>query len=248
MPDDTPPIPEGTGDPIQPALATAGAAEETEHDEPLDQLSPYFRESVLAPEGGETPSTWLWVSLFGVVFFSVYYLGANVGDFSPYPWLRHPAETASVAAAAPVAVDGAQVYQTKCQACHQAGGEGVPGSFPPLAGSELVQGDKGVVIRVLLHGLNGPVEVAGATYNGNMPPWAMLSDEEIAAVTTHERSSWGNDAEPITADEVAALREALAGRAQPWTAEELAQPENQGLPATASGDAAAPDSAASPAD
>ncbi len=220
----------------QPALAPAGAAEEAEQEEPLDQLSPYFRESTLAPEGAEAPPMWLWVAIFGTILVGVYYLGSYVGDFSPYPWLRHPGATPA-AAAAPVAVDGAQVYQSRCAACHQAGGEGVPGTFPPLAGSEVVQGDKGVLIRIVLHGLSGPIQVEGTMYDGAMPAWAMLSDEEIAAVTTHERSSWGNDAEPISAEEVAALREALADRTEPWTADELALPENRTLPAA---DEAAP--------
>ncbi|MEP0546905.1 MAG: cytochrome c [Rhodothermales bacterium] len=215
----------------QPALAPAGVAEETEHDEPLDQLSPYFRESALAPEGGEAPPMWLWVAIFGTILIGVYYLGSYVGDFSPYPWLQHPSATVPTLAAAE-SVDGAQIYQSRCAACHQAGGEGVLGTFPPLAGSEVVQGDKGVLVRVVLHGLSGPIEVEGTMYDGAMPAWPMLSDEEIAAVTTHERSSWGNDAGPISAEEVAAIREALVGRSQPWTADELALPENQGIPRT----------------
>ncbi len=214
-------------DPLQPALVPAD--DEHEHDEPLDQLSPFFRETALSPEGAEPPPLWLWVSLFGVVLFSVYYLGANVGDFSPWPWLRHPG--ASAAAPAVAAVDGGQVYQLKCLACHQAEGTGLPGAFPPLAGSEWVAGDKGVVIRILLHGLSGPVDVAGVTYNGAMPAWDMLSDAEIAAVTSHVRSSWGNTAEPISAEEVAAVRAAVTDHPDPWTADELARPENRTLPA-----------------
>lgn len=226
--------------PPQPALAPAGAAEEVEQEEPLDQLSPYFREAPLVPEGAEAPPMWLWVAIFGTLLVGVYYLGSYIGDFSPWPWLQHPGATVSASADAPVAVDGAQVYQSRCQACHQADGEGIAGAFPPLAGSEWVTGEKGVLIRIVLHGMQGDVEVAGATYNGSMPGWAMLSDEEIAAVTTHERSSWGNDAEPISAEEVAAIREALAGRTQPWTAEELARPENRTLPASAPVDEAVP--------
>ncbi|OZC01417.1 c-type cytochrome [Rubricoccus marinus] len=240
----------------QPALAPAGAAQQTEQAEPLDLLSPYYREQNLAAEGAEAPPFALWVTIFGVVLFSVFYLGANVGDFSTYPWLQQPQAAGVAAAAAPVAVDGAQLYTSRCANCHQADGTGVANVNPPLAGSSWVTGDKGVLIRILLHGMNGPVEVLGATYNGNMPAWAILSDEEIAAVTTHERTSWGNAAEPITAAEVAAIRELTASRSQPWTAAELQDPANQGVPAgaapeadapEASGDDAPPDSAAADA-
>ena len=222
----------------QPALAPAGMAEETEQDEPLDQLSPYFRETNLPPEGAEPPPMWLWISIFGILLSGAYYLGAYVGDFSPYPWLQHPEVTAMAPASAVAAktIDGAQVYQARCAACHQGNGLGVPGAFPPLAGSEWVTGEKGVLIRVVLHGLQGAVEVAGETYNGAMPGWAMLSDEELAAVMTHERTSWGNNAARVTAEEVAALRELLAGRTAPWTAEELGRPENRTLPTSAPSD------------
>ena len=216
----------------QPALAGAGEAQQSEQAEPLDLLSPYYREQNLVAEGAEAPPFALWVTIFGVVLFSVYYLGANIGDFSPYPWLQRP-QVGVAAAAAPVPVDGAKVYSSRCATCHQADGAGVANVNPPLAGSPWVTGDEGVLIRILLHGLNGPVEVLGSTYNGNMPAWAVLSDEEIAAVTTHERSSWGNAAEPITAEEVAAVRELTAGRSQPWTAAELGDPANQGVPAGA---------------
>src|SRR5258705_4924492 len=94
--------------------------------------------------------------------------------------------------------DGKVVYSTTCAACHQATGEGVEGTYPPLAGSEWVNGDEAKVIRIVLHGLTGPVEVAGETYSGMMPPWGgVLKDPELAAVLTYVRSAWGNKAAPI---------------------------------------------------
>jgi mono/diheme cytochrome c family protein len=94
--------------------------------------------------------------------------------------------------------------------------------FPPLAGSEWVNGDPGRAIKILLHGLEGDVEVKGETFNGVMPPWgAAMSDAEIAAVLTYVRSSFGNKSEAVTAPQVAKLRAATASRKTPWTVKEL---------------------------
>lgn len=95
--------------------------------------------------------------------------------------------------------EGEQVYTTQCAACHQASGEGIPGVFPPLAGHmpDLVaaEGGRDYVINVLLYGLQGAIEVHGATYNGVMPPMAHLSDEQIADVLNYTLTAWGNDEE-----------------------------------------------------
>ena len=205
-----------------------------EHLEPIDQLAPYFREAPLQEEGAESPPMWLWMTIFGVILFGVYYLGRYVGDFSMYPWLQQPelAVAEGAAASAEVAVDGAQVYSSRCANCHQASGQGVAGVFPPLDGADWVTGPKGRPIRLVLHGLEGPIEVKGEVYNGAMPGWGtQLSDEEIAAVLTHVRQSWSNSASEITAEEVAAVREATQGRTAAWTAEELNA--NPGIPGAA---------------
>jgi len=133
------------------------------------------------------------------------------------------AVSATPAHAAQQGPDGKVVYSTTCAACHQATGEGVEGTYPPLAGSEIVNGDEAKVIRIVLHGLTGPVEVAGETYSGMMPPWGgVLKDPELAAVLTYVRSAWGNKAAPVTTAKVAAIRAATASRTTPWTAAELA--------------------------
>ena len=127
--------------------------------------------------------------------------------------------------------DGEEIYMTRCLSCHMANGEGVQGVFPPLANSEHVVGDKGVLVRMILHGLRGEVVVDGVTYNGMMPPWGgFLNDEQVAAVTTYIRSNFGNDAEAISAEEVAKVRAAVGERGDAWTMEELNKPENQGIP------------------
>jgi mono/diheme cytochrome c family protein/heme/copper-type cytochrome/quinol oxidase subunit 4 len=110
---------------------------------------------------------------------------------------------------------GERTYASTCQGCHQPGGVGLPGAFPPLAGHMPslynAEGGREYLIDVLLYGLTGQIQVNGQTYNGNMPAWPGLSDEQIAAVLNHELTAWGNDAElesftPILPDEVAARR------------------------------------------
>jgi len=129
------------------------------------------------------------------------------------------------------AMDGEQIYNTRCMSCHQMGGRGVPGTFPPLTNTDWVNGDKGRLIRLLLHGLTGPIEVDGMRYGGVMPPWGgALDDQGIADIATYIRTNFGNDAPPITSEEVAAVRAATQGRTKPWTANELNRPANRGIP------------------
>jgi len=139
--------------------------------------------------------------------------------------------TAMLTASGAVAQDGAELYMTRCMSCHQMNGRGVPGVFPSLSGSEWVNDDKGVLIRIVLNGMTGPLEVKGERYSGAMPPWqTFLTDEEAASLLTYVRSSWDNDATAVTAEEVAAVRQLVEDRRNPWTAEELEQPENRGIP------------------
>ncbi len=127
--------------------------------------------------------------------------------------------------------DGEQIYNTRCMSCHQMGGRGVPGTFPPLRDTDWVTGDKGRLIRLLLHGISGTIEVDGQTYSGSMPPWGgALDDEGIAAISTYIRSNFGNDASAVTAEEVAKVRAATKGRKKPWTGKELKKEENMGVP------------------
>ena len=96
--------------------------------------------------------------------------------------------------------DGQQVYNGNCVACHQASGKGLPGVFPPLDGSEWVNGDERVLANILLHGITGEINVLGQTYKGAMPPFPQLSDAELAAVLSHVRSAWSNKAAPLKAE------------------------------------------------
>ena len=123
--------------------------------------------------------------------------------------------------------------------CHQAQGQGVANQYPPLAGSRWVIGEAEVTRRILLHGLQGPIEVLGKTYNGNMPAFArQLSDEQIAAVITYIRQAWGNEASAVDTASVTRSREATKDQREPYRAEEV---ENA-TPPPAPAEPAAPDS------
>ena len=139
------------------------------------------------------------------------------------PAKRSAAKAQAVAPDA-LAPDGKKIFSTTCAACHQASGEGVEGTYPPLAGSEWVADNEARIVRIILQGLTGPVEVAGQTFAGAMPAWGgVLKDAEIAAVATYVRSAWGNNAAAITGATVTSIRAATKARATPWTAAEMAQ-------------------------
>jgi mono/diheme cytochrome c family protein len=121
------------------------------------------------------------------------------------------------------AQDGGQLYGYYCAACHADNGEGATaGVFPPLAGSEWLSGEPDRAIKIVLHGMQGPVEVAGKSYNLVMPPQGqVLSDANLAAILTYVRTAWGNDEDVVAPDRVAKVRAATAARNEPWTAEQL---------------------------
>ena len=112
---------------------------------------------------------------------------------------------------------GESAYQANCVACHQANGQGIPSAFPPLAGHvpELLAPDGGrtYLVQTLLYGLQGSITVDGQTYNGVMPAWQQLDDDQLAGVLTYISTAWENEAElrgdfePFTAEEVAAQRD-----------------------------------------
>ena len=116
---------------------------------------------------------------------------------------------------------GAAVYARTCIACHQPTGMGLPPVFPPIANAPIVVGNPELPIKFILQGLMGPITVNGMTYNSMMPPVPGVSDAEIADVLTYVRQSFGNKGNPVSADQVKAVRAATAGRTAPWTTAEL---------------------------
>jgi putative membrane-bound dehydrogenase-like protein len=133
----------------------------------------------------------------------------------PGGWARQDGER-------PTLDRGRQLYADTCAECHQAKGQGVEGVFPPLVESEFVLDPQAEsLIRIVLDGLTGPVEVRGERYDGFMPPFGHLSDDELAALLSYVRSAWGNDADPVPPALVQKVRRATDSRTQPWTADEL---------------------------
>lgn len=128
---------------------------------------------------------------------------------------------AGAAGGAAAAPNGAELF-TRCAACHQATGLGVPGAYPPLAGSEWLLNNPEVPIRIVLHGLQGDITVKNTKFNNAMTPFGdQLSDAEIAAIISYERSSWGNAASKITAEQVASVRAGTKSQTTPWNPADL---------------------------
>jgi mono/diheme cytochrome c family protein/glucose/arabinose dehydrogenase len=126
---------------------------------------------------------------------------------------------------------GAAVYQSVCGLCHQPTGYGVPNVAPPLVESSWVTGEPERLIRIALQGLYGEIEVNGQKWNLAMPGQGMnplLDDAKLADVLSYVRNAWGNEAEPIGAAQVAAVREQTKDRKMPWTADTLLQVDVRG--------------------
>jgi mono/diheme cytochrome c family protein len=159
------------------------------------------------------------------VFFSSIYLAHYSIRFDPLVVNEHAKREkpgAVIAAAVPPAVLGKKVFSTICATCHQPTGLGVPGVYPPLAGSEWAQGDEERIVRIVLLGLNGPITVEGKEFNNVMAPLgAALKDDQIANALTYVRQEWGNKAAEVKPETVARIRAEIAGRTAPWTAAEL---------------------------
>lgn len=109
------------------------------------------------------------------------------------------------AARAPEALSGPALFAAKCATCHQPSGQGTE-IYPPLAGNPVVTAaDPSAMIAVIVNGRTGPLSVNGKTFNSQMPTWkGQLSDADIATVATYVRSAWGNNASPVTEEQVAA--------------------------------------------
>ncbi len=178
------------------------------------------------PGEKQRPLPWFVIMLIGAMaMWGIFYiydmrgdLDSQYGDSRTAAALMPPA-AARVGAAA-VAIDGGQIFAAKCVACHQTNGQGIPGVFPPLAGSEWVTGSDKVLVQIPLHGIIGVVRVKGAPYNGAMPVFDSLSDAEIAAVLSYVRSQWGNSAPAVSVATVTAGREATRARTTPWDNED----------------------------
>lgn len=104
---------------------------------------------------------------------------------------------------------GQELYAQHCAACHRPDGLGAPGLIPPLAATSWVTGEKNRLIQVVLQGMSGRIEVNGATYDQEMPGFRHLSDDDVAAVLTFIRASFGNKAGAVITEEVREERRGL---------------------------------------
>ncbi len=200
----------------------------------VERIHSTIRREPRDPVEGRERVPWFLLALIPItIFWGGWYLGRHGGQFDTTSHLAFATRQTGIAAAAagqsaeaisdPIAA-GKAVYEKNCQVCHQAEGAGMTGAFPPLVGSEWVTGAPEMVVRILLHGLQGPLEVAGHTYNGAMPAWdGVLQDGEIAAVATYIRQLNGNAAGAVPPATVNIVREADIDRTTPWTVADLEQ-------------------------
>lgn len=212
--------------PNKPQIEQAAAS-----DQQIQQVHSALLREKPEPQEGYTPMPLFLLGFVSTMIFlvSIYFIHYRAG-FDPMVYdERFDPATMGAGAAQVVVVDpmvaGKRLYNQVCATCHQLNGQGVPGAFPPLAGADWVTGDEATLIRILLHGLQGPIEVNGNNYNGVMPAFGQGSaynwnDERISHVLTYIRAEWGNAASPIAAEQVTVIRTAES-RSAAWTAEAL---------------------------
>ncbi|MBS0663432.1 MAG: cytochrome c [Verrucomicrobia bacterium] len=211
--------------PPDPRLEQAGASDES-------LLAVHEKALGKKPEDGAHYRLLPLMLLFvfsGLIFYAGTYLNHFSGHYSAaiFNENAHPAKAGAVAKVDPLVL-GKKNYDLVCTTCHQATGMGVPGVYPPLGGSEWVNGSDERLIRIVLYGLKGPIKVKGADFGAAaMPVFGQVagsgynwSDEKIAAVLTYVRQSFGNNSPAITAEHVSAIR-AKEGDRKEWSQEEL---------------------------
>ena len=219
-------------------------------DTPATEVSaPVLREAAEPTEKSSPIPFWLVIFAGILVFWGGFHLANNSGGFKADVYNPEISGAAAGPAAPPdPKVIGKRLFTQNCAVCHQGSGMGVAGQFPPLVASEWVVGGDWVgdnhLVKILLAGMQGPVQVKGQSYNNAMPPWAQLKDSEIAGILTYIRSEWGNSAPLITEEFVAKVRAASTDRKEPWTQKDL-----KAIPAEtmSAGGAAAPTAPANPA-
>lgn len=192
--------------------------------------------STMEPSARSKPVPALWIGiLFLLLFWADRYVMNNGGDLMGsggsfpkevyYPIARYKDIPPSGCIPPQWCPPEKVSYVKYCISCHQDNGQGMPGYFPPLAGSDWVNASKpDRLIRIVLDGMTGPITRNGVHYNGTMLPWrdVITDDAEIAAALTFIRQSWGNQGADVSAEEVTKVRQAtLFHRGRPWTADEL---------------------------
>ena len=215
-----------------------------EHEEVQEVHAAIQREKREPRVGLEPLSMWLIVIYGLAILLGGAYVGRYSGNFNGDSldwWILEPPRTPDdkngptrVADTLSPFERGKKVFAANCVVCHQASGIGSDGQgYPPLVGSEWVTGGSKRPAMIVLKGLEGPVTVKGKKYGtAVMQPWdKTLNDQKIADVLTYIRQEWGNNASPVTAEQVAALRKELAGHPGSFKEPELlAVPADEELP------------------
>jgi len=192
--------------------------------------SKYFPQTAAqTPEPRVTASpvpVWLFVLLFGLLYWAMVYFDRDSGWFSPQVYAPYRSVADLQSYQPPTGgtdlARGKVVYENICALCHNPDGNGKPNQAPPLAGSEWVLGNPNRLVRIPLAGLAGSVTVKGEAWNLAMPAMgAALSDDDLAAVLTYMRQSWGNKETEVTAEQVKTIRGQVGNRTQPWSGDEL---------------------------
>ncbi len=184
------------------------------------------------PLSTESESLPIWLYL--LCGFALFLVGASFTGFAIFgrglldqgaggPALASASQSTTEVAATPLDT-GKKLYNGNCANCHQSSGDGAPGSYPPLGGSEYVVGSKERLAAIMLAGISGPITVKGASFGTQvMPGWAgNFTDEKLADIMTYIRASWGNTANAVKPEEVAAARTKFAAHlATPYSEADL---------------------------
>lgn len=113
-------------------------------------------------------------------------------------------------------------FETYCAGCHLNEGPWMMGEAPPLEGSSWVAGPENRMIKIVLHGLRGTIEVRSKTYNQEMPGFGpILTDADVASLLSYVRRRFGGPATPVSEAAVSLIRAVNRGRMDYWTVDEL---------------------------
>ena len=179
---------------------------EMRHGPPAETFEPY-------EESRRIPLPVLWIAialaLWGFVTLFKNHQAARIGKVERAARIadlpRHNLDT------------GAALFEARCSTCHQPNGSGIEKVVPPLDDSPFVQARPEVIVQILLHGIQGPIAVGGNAYDGNMPNFSsVMSNEEVARVTSFVRGAWTNRAGPISPEFVSKQRQRFAGSTRSW--------------------------------
>jgi mono/diheme cytochrome c family protein len=177
-----------------------------------------------------TVPMWIFALTLALLFLGGIYFDGHSGWFdanvyAPYASANDVELYQPKSGAAALLAQGRGLYEKNCGICHGPDGTGKPGLFPPLAGSEWVNA-KGFnrLAQIPLEGLNGPIQVKGQQMTfpaGMVAIGAVLSDNDLAAVLSYIRGSWGNKADPVEADDIKAIRAKIGAHPQPASPDQL---------------------------